>query len=234
MALLKTQIGEKRARLQASTADHPLLEKALQGPNNIAEMKRAIPETPLDGILQPVSGLSTTGALGPTRSLPSWQEPRQEPRHAPSQARNTSEMFLKPAQLPQGEKVLRIFDFVDNIIPREDERTLSNGGNTRLIVSFGPKKPKLEQVTLQHWVISNTRIFYDLLADGKLKSLGDIQHYLAYSIKIMELANRYQWVFVLKYDDEFRLLQATFIILGILIQIIYIQYSQTPIHASCN
>ena len=193
VALLKTQIGEKCARFQASTEDHPLSKKALQGPNYIAEMKRAIPETPLDGILQPVSGLSTTGALGPTRSLPSLQEPR----HAPSQARNTSEMFLKPAQLPQCEKVLRIIDFVDNIIPREDERTLSDGGNTKLIVSYGPKKPKLEQVTLQQWVIENTRIFYNLLADGKLKSLGDVQHYLAYSIKIMELANRYQWVSVL-------------------------------------
>ena len=75
---------------------------------------------------------------------------------------------------------------------------------------YGAKKPKLEQVTLQQWVVSNTRIFYNLLASRKFQSHEDIQHYLAYTIKIMELAYRFQLVSVLKYDDEFRLLQATY------------------------
>ena len=119
-------------------------------------------------------------------------------------------MFLKPAHVPKGDKALRIIDFIDNIVPREDERTLSDGGNTKLIVCYGPKKPRLEQVTLNQWVVSNTRIFYNVLASHKLKSHKDIQHYLAYMIKIMELTNRFQWVSVLKYDNEFRLLQATY------------------------
>ena len=34
-----------------------------------------------------------------------------------------------------------------------------------------------------------------------------MQNYLAYT---MELSNHYKWVSVLKYDDEFRLLQATY------------------------
>ena len=38
-------------------------------------------------------------------------------------ANQTSEVFLKPAQLPKGE-VLQIVDFIDNIVPREDKRTL--------------------------------------------------------------------------------------------------------------
>lgn len=54
----------------------------------------------------------------------------------------TSEMFLKPAQLPKGKAY-----FADNIVPRKDRRTISDNGNTKFIVSFGPKKPKLEQVT---------------------------------------------------------------------------------------
>ena len=54
-------------------------------------------------------------------------------------------MFLKLAQLLKGEKVLRIIDFVDNIVPRENERTISDAGGTKLILSYGPKKPKLEQ-----------------------------------------------------------------------------------------
>ena len=119
-------------------------------------------------------------------------------------------MFLRPFQLPKGEKVLRIIDFIDTIIPREEERTISDGRNTKLIVSYGPKKPKLEQVTLPQWVISNTRIFYNLILSKELTSLEDIQNYFAYTVKIMELSTHFQWTSVLKYDDKFRLLQATY------------------------
>ena len=59
-------------------------------------------------------------------------------------------------------------------------------------------------------MVSNTRIFYNLLASRKLQSLEDIQHYLGYMIKITELANKFQWVSILKYDDQFRILQATY------------------------
>ena len=48
-------------------------------------------------------------------------------------------MFLWPAQLPKGEKVLWIIDFVDNIIPCKDEQTVLEGGNPKLIVSYSPK-----------------------------------------------------------------------------------------------
>ena len=78
------------------------------------------------------------------------------------------------------------------------------------MVSYGPKKPGLEQVSIPQWVVSNTRIFYNLLTSKNLATQTDVQNYLAYTIKIMELSNRYQWVSVLKYDDEFRLLQATY------------------------
>lgn len=49
-------------------------------------------------------------------------------------------MFLLLAQLPKGEKVLCIIDFVDNFIPHEDERTMSDGGHAKIIVSYSPKK----------------------------------------------------------------------------------------------
>ena len=104
-------------------------------------------------------------------------------------------MFLRPAQLQKGEK---------------EERTLADGGNTKLVVSYGPKKLRLEQVSIPQWVVSNTRIFYNLLTSKKLATQPDVQNYLAYTVKIMELSTRYQWVSVLKYDDEFRPLQATY------------------------
>lgn len=107
----------------------------------------------------------------------------------------------------QNSHLLRNFvDFVDIIVPKEGKKTISDAGNIKLIVSHGPKKPKLEQVTLQQWVVSNTRIFYNSLARHKLQLYNKIQHYLAYTIKIMELANRFQWV-----SDEFHLLQTTYL-----------------------
>lgn len=45
---------------------------------------------------------------------------------------------------------------------------------------------------------------------GKLSTLRDIQEYLSYVIKILELANKYTWESVLLYDDEFRILQHTY------------------------
>ena len=137
------------------------------------------------------------------------QAAAQDPQ-GPLQIRDTSEMFLRPAQLPAGEKVLRIVDFVDSIIPRDEEHILSNVGTTKIYVSHGRKKIKLEQVSFQQWVIANTRIFYALLSSRKLPSMSDLQHYLAYTVKVMELSSKYSWVSVLRYDDEFRQIQAVY------------------------
>ena len=59
---------------------------------------------------------------------------------------HSSEMFVCPAQLPKGEKVLKIVDFIDNIVPRDNERTLSDGGNTKLVISYGSKKAKIRRI----------------------------------------------------------------------------------------
>ncbi|KAL9977124.1 hypothetical protein ACROYT_G014497 [Oculina patagonica] len=55
-------------------------------------------------------------------------------------------MFLKPAQLAKGEQILRIVDFIDKIVSTVEDRTLSEISATKLVVSYGPKKPKLESV----------------------------------------------------------------------------------------
>ena len=181
VASLQRQIAEKRAKLQAAAENHddfPL--PPVTGPGNIAELKSALQGTPLDGILQPLDAPNNTS----TAPFTSWNGQSQAVTAGQMQTNpwletRTSEMFLKPGQLPKGEKVLRIIDFVDNIVPREDERTISHGGNTKLIVSYGPKRPKLEQLTLNQWVVSNTRIYFTtVLANWKLKSQQDIQHYL--------------------------------------------------------
>ena len=70
---------------------------------------------------------------------------------------------------------------------------------------MGPKSPNnLENISLQQWVVANTCVFYTLLSQGKLVSQVDIQNYLAYTVKIMELSSKYEWCSVLLYDNEFR------------------------------
>ena len=126
---------------------------------------------------------------------------------------SASEMFFKPRKIAKGNKPSLIVDFVTNIIPQDEEETLSNQGQAKIVVSYGPKKPKLETVTVQQWVIANTRIFYSLLAEGKLAGQKAIQDYLIYTVKEMELSSKYDWKSLLLYDGEFRKLQAIYALL---------------------
>ena len=50
-----------------------------------------------------------------------------------------------------------------------------------------------------------------LLSLNRLPTLADVREYLSYSIKIYELANKYSWGSVLQYDNEFRILQHTYV-----------------------
>ena len=194
------------ASLQTAPSPTPVAAAMM---NSAANTKtKAPPETPLDGLL---AGVQTNMAAqnnatekltvehgspdGPLSSPDAWQE---------------SLMYLKPAQLAKGERILPIVDLIDKIVPNIDERTISEVGLTKLMVSYGPKKPKLDSVSLAQWVIGNTRIFFTLLQLGKLPSPTDVQHYLAYTVKIMELSSKFTWASVLKYDDEFRHLQAIY------------------------
>ena len=90
------------------------------------------------------------------------------------------------------------------------DRTISDLGNTTLVISSGPEKPKLESLSIAQWVVGNTRIFHSLPNSGKLPSAQDVQHYLVYTVKIMELSSKFSWSSVLQYDDEFRHIQAVY------------------------
>ena len=43
-----------------------------------------------------------------------------------------------------------------------------------------------------------------------LSSAADIHDYLSYTIKVLELSRKFSWESVLKYDDEYRVLQHTY------------------------
>ena len=54
----------------------------------------------------------------------------------------------------------------------------------------------------------NTRIFHTLLSSGKLPSPQDVQHYLAYTVKVTELSTKLTLCSVLKYDKKYCQVQA--------------------------
>ena len=103
-------------------------------------------------------------------------------------------------------KPLRVIDFVSRLRPQEEEKVITSdsGAQTKLVLSVGNRRPKLEQFS-----IANIRIFYELLTSNRLPTAADLRDYLSYSIKIFELARKYTWESVLKYDDEYRILQHT-------------------------
>ena len=59
-------------------------------------------------------------------------------------------------------------------------------------------------------MVANTRIFHSLLFSCKLPTSRHAHDYLAYTVKIMELAVKFEWTSVLKCDDEFCQLQASY------------------------
>lgn len=125
---------------------------------------------------------------------------------------NESELLMRPTRTvdPTKGKPLRIVDFVSRLRPTEEERVLSRENNVVLSLTVQDSKPKLSSVTVEQFNIANLRIFHELLFSGKLSSMLEIREYLAYSVKVLQLAAKNTWQSVLQYDDEFRILQHTY------------------------
>ena len=112
--------------------------------------------------------------------------------------------------MAKGERILRTIDFVDKTVTNTEDSTISDLGSTKLVISSGPKKPKLESLSIAQWVGGNTKIFHHLLASGKLPSPQDVQHYLVCTVKVLEFSTKFSWPSVLQFDDEFHHFQAVY------------------------
>ena len=53
-------------------------------------------------------------------------------------------------------KYYRVVDFVHSVIQHEKEKVLVEDGAAKLSVNYGCVKPKLEQISLQEYVIAST------------------------------------------------------------------------------
>ncbi len=68
---------------------------------------------------------------------------------------------------------------------------------------------KLAKVTPNEWNCANVVIMDKLMKKGTLGNKGT-REYLNYTFIINELASRYSWEIVVKYDDEYRQIQAIY------------------------
>ena len=111
---------------------------------------------------------------------------------------------------------LDICDFV-NLTPPVSHLDISDcAGADDVLKEFyraksGPKRPKLQDVTVAQWGLANTRIMNKLFLDTVAAAVIDIQgmrRYLAYTAKTFELFGKFDRVSVLEYDQHYRMYQA--------------------------
>ena len=88
----------------------------------------------------------------------------------------------------------------------EEEVVVGGQGEQQLVIKAGPKKPRLESLTLSQWSVANLGILYKLANEGKLGG-PSLMDYLSYTTKVYQLVQKYSLVSVLLYDREYRKLQ---------------------------
>lgn len=98
-----------------------------------------------------------------------------------------------------------ITDFVAGSM--EEEIVVGGNGTQQVVLKSGPKKPKIENVTLAQWSVASNAILYRLVNESKLDS-SNILDYISYATKICELVQRYTLLSVLLYDRNYRQVQA--------------------------
>ena len=176
--------------------------------------------TPLDAILQNNSkvedSIPTVGrqVFEQKLGLPFESRGLGDPISNPQFVQNLVdpvEMYLNPVTNKDNVKALLIPDFVSKMTPEIEENVIDLGSNARLSVTYCNKRPKLREISLTEFNIANTRIMYRLIETGQLASYSDIKSYLCYTVKISQLAAKFNWHNVLKYDEEFRLAQAKYL-----------------------
>ena len=148
-----------------------------------------------------LSGLSLSGCGLNANSLPLTQSAVSQ-----SQSWKDPQIFLESAA--SGKSVpthYDICDFISNQV--EEEIVVGGNGVHQVVLKSGPRRPKLENVTLAQWSVANLAILYKLVAESKLHA-GNILDYLSYTTKICQLVQRFTLISVLLYDREYRQLQA--------------------------
>lgn len=225
LAILRLRASRQAAPSRVSTAQSSNALPSSSAPPlaPISTARQGIPQTSigLDQAFLRIPQTTTTSvlphivssAVNPSPLVGTQQNlDLQSTLHPRRPTINQSEILLRPTRTndPTRGKPLRIVDFVSRLRPSEEEKVFASDNNCVLKLSLQDTKPKLSSVTVEQFNIANLRIFYELLFSSKLPSMQEIREYLAYSVKVLELATKYSWQSVLHYDDEFRVLQHTY------------------------
>ena len=108
-----------------------------------------------------------------------------------------------------GKLTATFYDVCDFVPHSVDEDLVVGGqGEQQLIIKSGPKKPKLESLTLSQWSIANLAILYKLVNENKLVG-PNLMDYLSYTTKVYQLVQRFSLGSVLLYDREYHKLQSS-------------------------
>ena len=148
-------------------------------------------------VQQQQQAFSANGVVGTTEAGPgplpqvSWSDPQ---------------IHLSSAAGKSAFNYYDICDFVQTTV--EEEVVLGGQGDQQIVVKSGPKKPRLENLTLSQWSVANLAILYKLVSEQKLLG-SSLMDYLSYSTKIYQLVQRYSLVSVLLFDREYRKLQSS-------------------------
>ena len=131
-------------------------------------------------------------------AIPSTSNPNTVPES------NPLSYLLPPAKI----KYHQITKFV-HVRGQEEEKEeeVFGDGKRRLILKNTTKTLQVHQVSPMQWCGANVKILMELLREGNLSPIS-IPDYLAYTAKIADLAEVYQWTSVLEYDDLYRKNQA--------------------------
>ena len=164
---LKARIAAKRAAIDKLT------RRRVKGQESGATLtSHDLPQLPLEASCENTQLEDLLAATNLDYALPTTWFHRADTSAFPSSTQSaenhtsTMEMYLKPRTIPKGEKPLLIVDFITHIVPQDEEETLGNQGNAKIVVTYRPKKPKLETVTMPQWVVANTRILYAFTIGG--------------------------------------------------------------------
>ena len=86
---------------------------------------------------------------------------------------------------------------------------MSEDDGIQMVLRSTSRKPELQNVAIEEWMMANMRIMDALMADGVLFTAG-IRDYMSYTIKICELFRSYDRASVLQYDHEYRHIQSIY------------------------
>ena len=126
------------------------------------------------GQLQARNGISSDSLIGGILSSDSRPGVTQTSTVTSSpqiQSYRDPQIYLSAAA--NGKSASTHYDIVDFVSGNvEEEIVVGGSGSHQVVLKSGPKKPKLESITLAQWTIANLAILYKLNGDGKLAGEG--------------------------------------------------------------